>query len=290
MKNKHVLVLGTALTLLFSSCVSKKVLQEEQTKYSQLQTEYAKLEAELKDCKSVSLADAQNKAALEAEVASLKKQIELMDANNTSALKQLESLSVISGAQAESIKKSLDNIGAKDAYIQDLQSAIARKDSLNLALVTNLKGAIGNMDDQDINIKVDKGVVYIDISDKLLFKSGSYVVNDRAAEVLGKVALVLKNQPTIEFMVEGHTDNVPLKGNAVLLDNWDLSVKRATAVVRLLQDKYGLDPAHITAAGRSEYVPVADNSTAEGRAANRRTRIVILPQLDQFFKLLEPKK
>lgn len=289
MKNKHVLVLGTALTLLFSSCVSKKVLQEEQTKYSQLQTEYSKLEAELKDCKSVSLADAQNKAALEAEVASLKKQIELMDANNTSALKQLESLSVISGSQAESIKKSLDNIGAKDAYIQNLQSAIARKDSLNLALVTNLKGAIGNMDDQDINIKVDKGVVYIDISDKLLFKSGSYVVNERANEVLGKVALVLKNQPSIEFMVEGHTDNVPMKGNSCLIDNWDLSVKRATAVVRILQDKYDLDPAHITAAGRSEYVPVADNSTAEGRAANRRTRIVILPQLDQFFKLLEPK-
>jgi chemotaxis protein MotB len=290
MKNKHVLVLGTAFTLLFSSCVSKKVLKDEQTKYSQLQTEYAKLEAELKDCKSVTMADAQNKAALEAEIVSLKKQIELMDANNTSALKQLESLSVISGAQAESIKKSLDNIGAKDAYIQDLQSAIARKDSLNLALVTNLKGAIGNMDDQDINIKVDKGVVYIDISDKLLFKSGSYVVNERASEVLGKVALVLKNQPSIEFMVEGHTDNVPMKGNAVLLDNWDLSVKRATAVVRLLQDKYGLDPAHITAAGRSEYVPVADNNTADGRAANRRTRIVILPQLDQFFKLLEPKK
>lgn len=290
MKNNYVLVLGTAFTLLFSSCVSKKVLQEEQAKYSQLQTEYAKLETELKDCKSVTLADAQKKVALEAEIAGLKKQIELMDANNTSALKQLESLSVISGAQAESIKKSLDNIGAKDAYIQDLQSAIARKDSLNLALVTNLKGAIGNMDDQDINIKVDKGVVYIDISDKLLFKSGSYVVNERASEVLGKVALVLKNQPSIEFMVEGHTDNVPMKGNAVLLDNWDLSVKRATAVVRLLQDKYGLDPAHITAAGRSEYVPVADNSTADGRAANRRTRIVILPQLDQFFKLLEPKK
>jgi chemotaxis protein MotB len=99
----------------------------------------------------------------------------------------------------------------------------------------------------------------------------------------------LKNQPDIEFMVEGHTDNVAYKGNAYLKDNWDLSVKRATAVVRVLQNQYGLDPAHMAAAGRSEYKPVADNSTAEGRAANRRTRIVILPQLDQFFKLLEPK-
>ena len=210
--------------------------------------------------------------------------------NNSTALKQLESLSVISGSQAESIKKSLDNIGAKDAYIQDLQSAISRKDSLNLALVTNLKGAIGNMDDKDINIKVDKGVVYIDISDKLLFKSGSFDVSDKAGNVLSKVATVLKNQPDIEFMVEGHTDNVAYKGNNLIADNWDLSVKRATAVVRILQNQYGLDPAKMTAAGRSEYLPVADNSTAEGKAANRRTRIVILPQLDQFFKLLEPKK
>ncbi len=209
--------------------------------------------------------------------------------NNNVALKQLESLSVITGSQAESIKKSLDNIGAKDAYIQNLQTAINRKDSLNMALVMNLKGAIGNLDDKDINIKVDKGVVYIDISDKLLFKSGSYDISDRAGEVLGKVALVLKNQPNIEFMVEGHTDNVAYKGAGVLLDNWDLSVKRATAVVRVLQSRYGLNPANITAAGKSEYKPVADNATADGKAANRRTRIVILPQLDQFFKLLETK-
>jgi len=159
---------------------------------------------------------------------------------------------------------------------------------LNMALVMNLKGAIGNLDDEDINIKVDKGVVYIDISDKLLFKSGSYDVTDKAKTVLGKVALVLKNQPDIEFMVEGHTDNVPYHGG-VLLDNWDLSVKRATSVVRILQNQYGLDPAKIAAAGRSQYKPLQDNSTKEGKAANRRTRIVILPQLDQFFKLLEPK-
>ena len=290
MKNNFALLLSTACALLFSSCVSKKLLTDEQTKYGQLQTEYSKIQAELKDCNTLTSADAQKKAALEAELAGLKQQVDYLKQNNTAALKQLENMSVISGSQAESIKKSMDNIGAKDAYIQDLQSAMARKDSLNLALVTNLKGAIGNMDDKDINIKVDKGVVYIDISDKLLFKSGSYDVSDKANEVLGKVALVLKNQPDIEFMVEGHTDNVALKGNGGILDNWDLSVKRATAVVRILQNKYGLDPAKITAAGRSEYRPVADNSTPEGKAANRRTRIVILPQLDQFFKLLEPKK
>ena len=159
-----------------------------------------------------------------------------------------------------------------------------------MALVMNLKGAIGNLDDKDINIKVDKGVVYIDISDKLLFKSGKYTITDNAKLVLGKVAQVLKNQPDIEFMVEGHTDNVPYKSDGILLDNWDLSVKRATSVIRILQTQYGIPPAHMTAAGRSEYMPVTSNDSADGRAANRRTRIVILPKLDQFFQLMEPKK
>ena len=290
MKCNYVIVLGTASILLLGSCVSKKVLKAEQDKYAALQTDYAKLQEDLKNCTTLTASNAQGKALTDAEIASLKKQIDFLKENNTTALKQLENLSVISGSQAESIKKSLDNIGAKDAYIQDLQSAMARKDSLNLALVTNLKGAVGNMDDKDINIKVDKGVVYIDISDKLLFKSGSYNVSEKAGTVLGKVAAVLKNQPDIEFMVEGHTDNVPYKGGDMLIDNWDLSVKRATAVVRILEKQYGLSPASMTAAGRSEYKPVTDNTTPEGRAANRRTRIVILPQLDQFFKLLEPKK
>lgn len=213
--------------------------------------------------------------------------MEYLKQNNTTALKQLEDLSVISSSQAESIRKSMDNIGAKDAYIQGLQQQMARKDSLNMALVMNLKGAIGNLNDEDINIKVDKGVVFIDISDKLLFTSGKFDITQQAKTVLGKVAMVLKNQPDIEFMVEGHTDNVPYRGGGQLLDNWDLSVKRATSVVRVLQNEYGLDPRKMAAAGRSEYLPIGENTTAEGKAANRRTRIVILPQLDQFFKLLE---
>lgn len=286
---KNIILMSTIAVLLLSACVSKKIYKSEQVKYIELQGEYSKLQSQLKDCNDLTNESAIKKAALENELANLKKQVDYLNANNSQALKQLENLSVISSSQAESIKKSLDNIGAKDSYIQGLQTALNRKDSLNLALVTNLKGAIGNLDDKDINIKVDKGVVYIDISDKLLFKSGSYVVAERAKEVLGKVALVLKNQPEIEFMVEGHTDNVPFKGNAILIDNWDLSVKRATSVVRILETQYGLSPAKMAAAGRGEYLPIADNSTAEGKAANRRTRIVILPQLDQFFKLLETK-
>lgn len=289
MNIKTILVASMASAVIFSSCVSKKVMKEEKVRYETLQGEYNNLQSQLKDCNDLSAEGKRKRADLEAEIANLKKENSFIKDNNNQALKQLENLSVISGSQAESIKKSLDNIGKKDDYIQGLQSALNRKDSLNMVLVMNLKGAIGNLDDKDINIKVDKGVVYIDISDKLLFKSGSYDITTRANEVLGKVATVLKNQPDIEFMVEGHTDNVPYNGGSLLLDNWDLSVKRATAVVRVLQNQYGLDPAKMAAAGRSAYVPIADNSSADGRAANRRTRIVILPQLDQFFKLLETK-
>jgi len=281
----------SAITLL--SCVSQKKYKQSQADYAALQTKSDKaqsdLQSSLNECNTAKADLDRKRSSLESENANLKDQVNLLKQNNTQALKQLEDMSVISASQAESIKKSMENIGAKDTYIQTLQQQMARKDSLNMVLVMNLKGAIGNLDDKDINIKVDKGVVYIDISDKLLFKSGKYEVTDQANKVLGKVAAVLQNQPDIEFMVEGHTDNVPYKGGGALVDNWDLSVKRATAVVRILQKQYGLDPAKMAAAGRSEYKPVADNGTAEGKAANRRTRIVILPQLDQFFKLLEKK-
>lgn len=286
---------GALLTVLATGCVSKKKFMAAeaaaQEKYNQLNTTYTQLQGTLKDCTDEKTELNRKNSVLQSEITGLNKQIDFLKQNNTTALKQLQDLSVISGQQADNIKKSLENIGAKDAYIQTLQEQMARKDSLNMALVMNLKGAVGNMDDQDINIKVDKGVVYIDISDKLLFKSGRYEVTDKAKDVLGKVAAVLKAQPDIEFMVEGHTDNVPYRsGGNVLVDNWDLSVKRATTVVRLLQKQYGLDPAKMAAAGRAEYKPVDTNDTPEGKSANRRTRILILPQLDQFFKLLEPKK
>jgi chemotaxis protein MotB len=287
MKLKQTL-LFTALSVFLFSCVSSKKFKAAQAKIDSLTAANAKLAGDLKNCNDLTAQDASQRSDLQKQLDALNKQIDFLKQNHDATLKQLQDLSVISGTQAESIKKSLDNIGSKDNYIQNLQAQLAHKDSLNMALVMNLKGALGNMDDQDINIKVEKGVVYIDISDKLLFKSGSWNVTDAAKTVLGKVATVLKAQPDIEFLVEGHTDNKQfVRPN--LQDNWDLSVKRATSVVRILQKQYGLDPAHITAAGRAEYQPVASNDTEEGRAANRRTRIVILPQLDQFFKLLEKK-
>ena len=295
MKPKLIAIALFSSCFLFS-CVRSKKFKKSQADYAELQTKHTTLQGDLTNCNDAKAELGRQKTALENDkttlnnqIADLNKQIDYLKKTNTTVLKQMEDLSVVSSAQAENIRKSLENIGAKDLYIQDLQASMARKDSLNLALVMNLKGAVGSMDDQDINIKVDKGVVYIDISDKLLFKSGKYEVTSQAKTVLGKVAAVLKNQPDIEFMVEGHTDNVAYR-SGVLLDNWDLSVKRATAVVRILQKEYGLDPAKMSAAGRSEYHPIVANDSPENKATNRRTRIVILPQLDQFFQLLEPKK
>lgn len=275
---KQLAFLGLSSVVLLS-CTTNKKLKKSEDRIVYLDSIHRELKLDYSKCKEGRAADQARIKALEEQLADARK-------TTDKTFDQLKDMSIITGSQAESIKKSLDNIGVKDAYIKDLQSAINRKDSMNMALVINLKSAVGNLNDKDINIKVDKGVVYVDISDKLLFKSGKYEVTDRAMEVLEKVARVLKNQPDIEFMVEGHTDNVKFK-NGLLEDNWDLSVKRATTVVRILQNKYGVPSARMTAAGRGEYMPIASNETKDGQAANRRTRIVILPQLDQFFKLLE---
>jgi len=275
-------LLGTAQP---ASADSKKLKKAKAT-ISRLQDTNNGLEVQYAGCRDT-VALLREKLTMQiADNGALKMQLRDQKESNEQVLNHLKDLSVISGTQAESINKFLETMGAKDAYINSLQSAIARKDSLSMALVMNLKSAIGNLDDKDINIKIDKGVVYIDISDKMLFKTGRYEVTDRAKTILGKVAMVLLAHPEIEFMVEGHTDNVPYR-EGLLLDNWDLSVKRATSVIRILQNEYNIPAAKMTAAGRGEYIPVADNATLEGKAANRRTRIVILPQLDQFFQLIE---
>jgi len=278
------------------SCVSSKKLKQAENKYIQLDSAYLAKQAELRDCQSKTNdnikrnTDLNNKnTSLEKQIDDLNKQVAYLKDNNNSVINQLSTLSVISKSQAQSISKSLDNLQSKDMYINNLRSSLAHKDSLNMALIMNLKSALTDINDKDIDIKVEKGVVYINISDKLLFKSGSYSVNENAQTVLGKVAKVLNAHKDIEFMVEGYTDTNHYS-NGLLLDNWDLSSKRATSVARILMNTYQIDPRRITVAGHGEYQPVATNSTEDGRAANRRTSIVILPQLDQFFKLLETNK
>lgn len=278
---RNVLLLFLSVFLM-ASCVSKKKFNTQAEQYRKLKADFDTTESNLQRC----LAD---KDAQLKELGKLRKELEDSKANSTTLLKNLSDMSVINATQAESIRKSLENINSKEAYIKDLQVAMARKDSLNMALVLNLKGALKDVNDEDVNIKVEGSAVFINISDKMLFRSGSYDITPRAREVLGKVADVIKAQPDVSFMVEGHTDNKPISTGAIK-DNWDLSVLRSTAVVRMLQKTYGVDPARMIAAGRSEYIPVDSNASSEGRSKNRRTRIVILPQLDQFFKLLEPKQ
>lgn len=267
--------------MMLTSCVSQKKYKTQVSKYDTLKTDYDKVNYQLSAC----LDEQQKKSA---KISEMEKELAYLKANSTTMLKQLSDLSVLTTSQSESIRKSLENINAKDIFIQDLQREMSRKDSLNMALVMNLKGALKDVNDKDVEIKVEGSAVFISISDKMLFRSGSYEITPKAKEVLGKVAEVIKAQPEVQFMVEGHTDNKSIH-TAFIKDNWDLSVLRATSVVRVLQKNFGVDPSRIIAAGRSEYVSLQPNTTAEGRAMNRRTRIVILPQLDQFFKLMEPK-
>lgn len=214
-------------------------------------------------------------------------QLEYFRNTNTNLLDRLADLSVVSKSGAESIKKSLEALNEQNKYIKDLTSSIRQRDSLNLALVMKLKRSLIDVGDEDINIEVKKGVVYISISDKLLFKSGSAEISPLAEGVLGKIARVLNDYNELEILVEGHTDNVPIS-TGCMVDNWDLSVKRATSVVRNLQTKHGISPERMTAGGRSEYVPKDSNQSPQGRQVNRRTEIIILPELEQFFQLLEP--
>ena len=267
---KFVLILlgGLALT----SCVSNKKFRalQDQLKSTEdlLNTATVKLNSCLKDREL------------------LQSNNELLRKNNEGLLTNLGNMTMLTQKGADNLERSLESIKEKDLTIKNLRDAVTRRDSINLALVQSLKGVLGNLDDEDITVQVDKGVVYVSISDKMLFSSGSYNVTPRAREVLGKVAKVVNNKPDFEFMVEGHTDNVPIK-NTCIKNNWDLSVLRATAVVRILQDDFGVTASRMTAAGRSEYVPVTSNSTPEGRAINRRTRIVVLPKLDQFYNMIE---
>lgn len=278
-----------------SSCVSKK-------EFMQVQTDLEKANEELGKC-GVSLNDYMNRLGSCEEKSKVKdntiklreEQIEdlraqLKDAREVrdKQLTQVGDLTVLSQSANNNIKETLSQLERKDKYINLLQAAKTKADSINLALAVNLKQSLkGGIEDDDVNIKVDKTVVMINLSDKMLYQSGSAAITSRADEVLGKIATIIKERQGFDVMVEGYTDNVPIK-NDCITDNWDLSVKRATSVVRALQKNHGIDPNRLIAAGRGEFNTLASNDTSEGRATNRRTRIIIMPQLDQFYDLLNP--
>jgi chemotaxis protein MotB len=296
---RNVLFLIASLTL-GASCVSKKQYLEMVGNRDNLQLTLEQTRGQLSACEreQANLRDEINQLRSELAIrnselqnerlrgSSLEQQIEHLRQTNTNLLDRLSDLSVISQTGAESIKKSLEALNEQNKYIKDLTSSIQRKDSLNLALVMNLKRSLSDVNDEDITIEVKKGVVYISLSDKMLFRSGSHEILPQAQTVLGKIARVVNDHRELDILVEGHTDNVPINTNC-LKDNWDLSVMRATSVVRALQTRYGVATDRMTAGGRSEYLPKTTNATAQGRAINRRTEIIILPKLDQFFQLLE---
>ncbi len=274
------MIIGASMAVLLSSCVSQKKFSELEAKNKETEDLLNSATVKLNSCLEEKASSTSQLKVLQDQVSNLKNQ-------NSALLNNVGNLATLSTKEAENLEKSLESIKEKDMQIRTMQDALTKKDSVTLALVTSLKGALGNLADEDIEINVEKGVVYVSISDKLLFKSGSYNVSTRAREVLGKVAKVVNAKPDIEFLVEGHTDSKPYKSNKVILDNWDLSVKRATAVVRVLQKDFKVDPKRMTAAGRSYYVPVADNASEANRSKNRRTRIVVLPKLDQFYNMIE---
>lgn len=268
---KRIILALSVVALLSTSCGTKKKLAECEAKNKEVQDLLNTATVKLNVCLS--------------EKEALNSQIDFLKKNNSDLINNMGNMTTLSTKGAQNIEKALESMKEKDLKITRLQDALTKKDSVTLVLVSSLKKEVG-ITDPDIQVNVEKGVVFISIADKLLFKSGSYVVSDRAKEVLAKVAKVVNSKPDFECMVEGHTDNVPYKSNGVLLDNWDLSVKRSTSIVRVLTE-LGVAPKQLIAAGRAEYVPLVDNNTSENRAINRRTRIVVLPKIDQFYDMIE---
>lgn len=274
---RKLLILVACSGLIFSSCVSKKQYAELEAKQKQTQDLLNTATVKLNSCESDKSAALARVRALEERIAELRK-------TNTDLIESSKELTILTKQGATNLEKSLESLKEKDLKISRLQDALNKKDSVTLALVTSLKKEVG-LDDPDIEINVEKGVVFISLSDKVLFRSGSYNLSSRANEILGKVATVINSKPDFEAMVEGHTDDVPY-ASGPLIDNWDLSAKRSTAVVRKLQE-LGVNPAQLIAAGRSYYQPLVSNDTPENRAINRRTKILVLPKIDQFYSMIE---
>ncbi len=293
MKSKSLLMLIVFIAFGISSCVSTK-------KYSSmkhgLEQDLAAINSQLKDCNDnmndyiKKLSTSSTTLSLrEEQLGDLREQLADVKTQRDKQVTQVGDLAVLSQSASDNIKETLNQLQQKDKYIHLLNAAKSKADSINLALAINLKSVLQEgINDQDIEIKVDKTVVFINLSDKMLYESGSFKLTKKANEVLEKIALIVESRPEFEIMVEGYTDNVPIKASG-MQDNWDLSVKRATSVVRVLQEDFNVDPNRLIAAGRGEYNALASNETAEGKAMNRRTRIIILPKLNQFYDLLDPK-
>lgn len=271
--------IGLGMLVCLSSCVSKKQYSRLQAEHTALQQDYTTLKTNYdKAMTKNQTIDALLKEA-RANNEDLKRQYASLQASLDKSISQNTQGNV-------NISKLVDEINASNKYIKQLVQAKSKSDSLNLVLATNLTRSLAPEDMDEVNVKVLKGVVYISLADNMLFKSGSYKVNDRAKTTLSKIAKIIKDYKDYDVMVEGNTDPVPISRTNIR-NNWDLSTLRASSIVQILQNDYGVDPSRLTAAGRGEFNPIADNSTEEGRQRNRRTEIIITPKLDQFLDLID---
>ena len=269
---KSVFMISLVSVLLMTSCASKKELVACQEENKTLQSNFQDTKEQL--------------AASNTRVASLEEQLAELRKTNATLQSSLDKSLTNASQNNVSIDKLVDQINESNQYIRHLVEVKSKSDSLNMVLTNNLTRSLSKEELKEVDVQVLKGVVYISLADNMLYKSGSYEINDRAAETLSKIAKIIKDYKDYDVLIEGNTDDVPIKRENIR-NNWDLSCLRASSVVQALQNKYGVDPKRLTAGGRGEYNPIADNTTVSGKAKNRRTQIIITPKLDQFMDLID---
>lgn len=279
MKQNKLFALALASTLVFSGCASKKDLQN-------CQNENRQLTANVQDTKDQLAANKEELAASKARVASLEEQLKQQKKDYAALQSSLDKSLTNANSNNLNISKLVDQINESNQYIRHLVEVKSKSDSLNMVLTNNLTRSLSREELKEVDVQVLKGVVYISLADNMLYKSGSYEVNDRAQETLSKIAKIIMDYKDYDVLIEGNTDNVPISRENIR-NNWDLSCLRASSVVQYLQNHYGVDPKRLTAGGRGEYNPLASNDTSVGKQRNRRTQIIITPKLDQFMDLID---
>ncbi len=283
MKKNLVMFSVIAGCVLMSSCVSKKSLENCQAENQKLSENFRVMAKNYQNAKEQLAANTARMTSLEDQLAQQKKDYAALQGSLDKSLAN-------AGQNNISIEKLVDQINESNQYIRHLVEVKSKSDSLNLVLTNNLTRSLSKEELKEVDVQVLKGVVYISLADNMLYKSGSYEINDRAAETLSKIAKIIKDYKDYDVLIEGNTDNVPVNASAASMknirNNWDLSCLRASSVVQALQNQYGVDPKRLTAGGRGEYNPVTSNDTEVGKQRNRRTQIIITPKLDQFMDLI----
>lgn len=276
---KSTLLFAVAACLLMASCASKKDLVNCQNENKQLQASY-------QDTKTLLAASQERVSSLEDQLALAREQLQEQKKDYAALQKSLDKSLTNTTQNNVSIEKLVDQINESNQYIRHLTELKNKSDSLNMVLTNNLTRSLSKEELKEVDVQVLKGVVYISLADNMLYKSGSYEINDRAEETLSKIAKIIMDYKDYDVLIEGNTDNVPIKRENIR-NNWDLSCLRASSVVQYLQNRYGVDPKRLTAGGRGEYNPVAGNDSEVGKQRNRRTQIIITPKLDQFMELID---